>query len=103
MTTSNPHPAPPAPKRLVRDPDGMIGGVASGFADYVGVDVTIIRLALVAAFVIGGGGLLLYLIAWIVIPKGDGRTPPPPEVPPAASGSGEAAWPAPPAPSSAAE
>ncbi len=56
------------PKRIYRDPNGPLGGVASGFAAYFDVDPVIVRLLwLVALF--SGIGLPAYLICWLVIPK----------------------------------
>ncbi|HEY3978986.1 MAG TPA: PspC domain-containing protein [Streptosporangiaceae bacterium] len=48
----------------------MIAGVCAGFADYLGVDVTLIRVLVAALAVItGGAGLLAYLVAWALIPN----------------------------------
>ena len=58
-------------KRLVRARKGrLLAGVCSGIAEYVGIDVTVIRLIFVAVGVVTFGvGLLVYLAAWIVIPE----------------------------------
>jgi phage shock protein PspC (stress-responsive transcriptional regulator) len=48
--------------------DGRIGGVASGIADHLRVDPTVVRLAFALLAFVGGAGLLAYLIAWAVIP-----------------------------------
>jgi phage shock protein PspC (stress-responsive transcriptional regulator) len=57
-------------KRLYRKPEGrIVAGVCTGLADYLGIDVTIIRLVFVALTVFGGAGALLYLIAWAVVPE----------------------------------
>ncbi len=58
-------------KRLFRDPDhAMIGGVAAGFAHYLGIDITLMRLLfLILLFVTQGSFLLIYLLLWIIIPK----------------------------------
>ena len=56
-------------KKLFRsESNKKIAGVCGGLADYLSVDVTIIRLiwALVAVF--GGTGLVAYLIAALIIP-----------------------------------
>jgi phage shock protein PspC (stress-responsive transcriptional regulator) len=78
----------PAPVRMLRrDPDGPIGGVATGLARYFDIDVTLVRLAFVLTFFTIGTGPLFYLIAWIVIPKAEQPamrmvyTPPPPKAP----------------------
>lgn len=47
----------------------MIAGVCAGFARYFKIDVTLIRIAWLAAVVLAGTGLLAYLICWIVMPK----------------------------------
>jgi phage shock protein PspC (stress-responsive transcriptional regulator) len=58
-------------KRLVRARKGrLLAGVCSGIAEYVGIDVTVIRLIFVAVGVVTFGvGVLIYLAAWIVIPE----------------------------------
>jgi phage shock protein C len=58
-------------KRLVRARKGrLLAGVCSGIAEYVSIDVTVIRLIFVALGVVTFGvGVLIYLAAWIVIPE----------------------------------
>lgn len=57
-------------KRLYRKPEGrIVAGVCTGLADYLGVDVTIIRLVFAALTIFGGAGVLLYLIAWALVPE----------------------------------
>jgi phage shock protein PspC (stress-responsive transcriptional regulator) len=60
--------------RIRRDTDnGMVGGVAAGFARNLDVDVVWIRLAFVLATVFAGGlGLVVYLASWLIIPAADG-------------------------------
>jgi phage shock protein C len=57
-------------KRLYRnDFEKVIAGVSSGVADYMEVDVTIIRLLFVLSTVfLFGTGILVYLVMWIVVP-----------------------------------
>lgn len=59
------------PVRLHRSRDErMIAGVCGGLAETLGVDVAILRLALVLATVLGvGAGVILYVACWILIPK----------------------------------
>jgi len=47
--------------------NGKVMGVCAGIADYTGLDVTLVRLGLVAAIVLGAGALLpVYFVAgWI--------------------------------------
>jgi phage shock protein PspC (stress-responsive transcriptional regulator) len=60
----------PVEKRLFRDEDNAtIGGVASGFANYFGIDVVIIRALFVLAVFVGGFGVPLYIILWVITPK----------------------------------
>lgn len=48
----------------------MIAGVCGGFAEVLGIDATIPRLALVLATVLGfGAGLVLYIACWILMPE----------------------------------
>ena len=57
-------------KRLYRKPKGrIVAGVCTGLADYLGIDVTIVRLVFAALTVFGGAGALLYVIAWAVVPE----------------------------------
>jgi phage shock protein C len=60
-----------APQRLYRAMwDKKIAGVCSGFAQYLDVDVTLVRLAVVAGTLFSGGiGLLAYIAAWIIMPS----------------------------------
>jgi phage shock protein C len=61
-------------KVLMRRRDGrMLAGVCAGIADYLGLDVSLVRAiwAVVAVFT-GGAGALAYLAAWIIIP-GEGQ------------------------------
>jgi phage shock protein PspC (stress-responsive transcriptional regulator) len=49
--------------------DRMLAGVAGGIADYLGVDATIVRIALVVLTFIGGAGIPVYLAGWLLIPE----------------------------------
>jgi phage shock protein PspC (stress-responsive transcriptional regulator) len=51
--------------------DRMLAGVASGLARYLGVDVLLVRIALVVLVFVGGIGLPLYLASWLLIPEED--------------------------------
>jgi len=57
-------------KKLFRNEhDKMIAGVASGLADYLEIDVVIVRLLfLLASIFMAGTGLVAYIILWIVVP-----------------------------------
>jgi len=56
-------------KRLYRDPSNkMIGGVCSGLAAYLNIDITIFRVLFLVALFCGSVGLWIYIIFWIVAP-----------------------------------
>jgi len=46
----------------------MIGGVAQGLAEYLNIDVTLVRILFILMVLVGGGGVVLYVILWIVLP-----------------------------------
>jgi phage shock protein PspC (stress-responsive transcriptional regulator) len=48
--------------------DGILGGVATGLADYFHVAPSLMRLTFVVLTFFGGLGILLYLAGWLVIP-----------------------------------
>jgi phage shock protein PspC (stress-responsive transcriptional regulator) len=52
--------------------DRMLGGVAAGIADYLGVDETIVRIVFVVLTFVGGVGIPAYLAGWLLIPE-EGR------------------------------
>lgn len=66
---------PFARKKLFRDPqNSMLGGVCSGFAFYLNIDVTIVRILTVLLFFLSATTVAIaYIILWIVIPEA--RTP----------------------------
>jgi phage shock protein C len=50
--------------------DRTVAGVCGGVANMLGVDAALIRIALVAATILGfGTGAVLYLICWIMVPE----------------------------------
>ena len=77
--------------RLRRSRSGaVLGGVCAGVARSAGLDVLLLRVAVVAATVLTGGvGIPAYLLAWVLIPREpaaplaadptvpDGAVPPP--------------------------
>jgi len=57
-------------KKLYRDPyHKIIGGVCAGLAEYLDMDITVVRLLFAFAFFIMGVGLIPYIILWIVLPR----------------------------------
>jgi len=57
-------------RRLVRRPDDKrLGGVASGIADYLGVDATLTRIGFILLAITGGVGIPLYVLLWLFLPE----------------------------------
>jgi phage shock protein PspC (stress-responsive transcriptional regulator) len=48
--------------------DRMLTGVATGLAEYFGVDAMIVRVAFVVLTAVGGAGIPLYLAGLLLIP-----------------------------------
>ena len=56
-------------KRIIRSrKDRIISGVCGGFAEYFGLDPSLIRLGWIFFTLFGGSGILAYFLAMIVIP-----------------------------------
>ena len=57
-------------KKLQRIEHGKIlGGVATGLAEYLEMDVTIVRIVLILMAVFGFAGVLVYIVLWIALPE----------------------------------
>lgn len=61
----------PFRKKLYRDPqNSMLGGVCSGLAYYLNIDVTIVRLLTVVLFFLSATTVgIAYIVLWIVVPE----------------------------------
>ena len=60
----------PAHKKLTLSrTDKKIAGVCGGFAEYLQLDSTLVRLIWVMLALVGGCGLLGYVVAWLVMPQ----------------------------------
>ena len=60
------------PRKLYRDLDEKkIAGICSGLALYLDVDVTLVRVLMLAALIFGSAGFWVYVILWIVVPVAD--------------------------------
>ncbi len=46
-----------------------IAGVCAGFARYLDIDVTVVRIVWLAIALCTGVGFIAYLVAWILMPK----------------------------------
>ena len=64
-------PLPPAgAARLMRAREGKkIAGVCAGFARYMDVDVTLVRIAWLLIALTAGVGVIAYIVAWIAMPR----------------------------------
>jgi len=59
-------------KKLFRDTeDKFLGGVCSGMAHYVGIDVIWMRLLWLILFFFFGTGILVYILLWILVPQAE--------------------------------
>lgn len=71
---------PPNPHRLYRSTRRSICGVCAGFAEYLNLDVTMVRLVWVLSlFILGPISLIAYFVACVVMPV---RSEEPPEMKP---------------------
>ena len=62
-------------KKLYRSTNNkMLSGVCAGFADFIGIDPTIVRViyALVSFFTCGFPGVIVYIMLAIIIPEDNG-------------------------------
>ena len=56
-------------KRLTLDPaNKKIAGVCAGVANYLEIDVTVVRVVFLASIIFGGVGLWAYLVIWALAP-----------------------------------
>ncbi|WP_410874495.1 PspC domain-containing protein [Nocardia sp. A7] len=63
-------PVPETPRLVRRSGGRVVGGVAGGLADHLGVDVVKVRLAFVLLSALVGAGLVAYGLLWIFTPGG---------------------------------
>jgi phage shock protein C len=61
---------PPSRTRFYRDKrNGKVMGICSGIADYTGFDVSLVRIAMIAAVFLSSGSILpVYFIAGMIAP-----------------------------------
>ena len=60
-------------KKLVRSSNKVLAGICGGFAEYLDVDPTVVRVIYLALTIFSAAfpGVLLYLILLFVIPQGN--------------------------------
>lgn len=57
------------PRKLYRDAQNKrLAGVCSGLSLYFDVDVTLVRVIMLGALVLGSAGFWIYVILWIAVP-----------------------------------
>lgn len=61
-------PAKREAKTLTLSRDKKIAGVCGGFAEYMEIDATLVRLLWIFLVFFGGWGVIAYIVAWIVMP-----------------------------------
>jgi phage shock protein PspC (stress-responsive transcriptional regulator) len=75
QATSDSTPSPETSSRPRSQPlsrpfhDRMLAGVAAGIAQYLGVDVILVRVVLAVLAFVGGAGIPIYLAGWLLIPE----------------------------------
>ena len=70
--------APARPRRLVRSSrHKMIAGVCGGIAEYLGMDVTVVRVLYVLVSIVSAAfpGILAYIVLMFVMPRADAAAP----------------------------
>ena len=67
---------PPYPRLLRRSGGRVVGGVAGGLADHLGVDVFKVRMAFVLLSALMGAGIVAYGLLWVFTPAGADAPPP---------------------------
>jgi phage shock protein C len=57
-------------KKLERKINGrLLAGVCAGLGDYLGIDVTLIRVIFAVLTLFGGLGVIAYVMAWALVPE----------------------------------
>lgn len=64
----------PNPRRslMLDKRNKKIAGVCAGFARYLDVDVTLVRVLWLAIALVTGVGFIAYLAAWLIMPADNG-------------------------------
>lgn len=61
--------------RLIKSEHKMIAGICAGIAEYLGWNVTIVRLIYVLLTIFTAfAGVIVYIILWIVMPAADKKS-----------------------------
>ena len=69
---SSAFPEDKVPRKLYRDMGNKgVAGVCAGLAHYFEIDVTIIRIIMLVALIMGTSGFWIYVVLWIAVPKAE--------------------------------
>jgi signal transduction histidine kinase/phage shock protein PspC (stress-responsive transcriptional regulator) len=68
-----PEATPATPRLYRRSQHRILGGVAGGIADHIGVSARSVRIVFVLLTLFGGVGVVLYGVFWIVLPPPPGH------------------------------
>ncbi len=62
---------PPVPRKFLyrSRANRKIAGVCGGFAEYLDLDPTLVRIVWIMLAIFGGWGVIGYIIAWIIMPQ----------------------------------
>ncbi len=67
---------PPVARPLMLDKrEKKIAGVCAGFARYLDMDITLVRVVWLAVALMTGVGFIAYLAAWLIMPSDHGLEP----------------------------
>jgi len=59
-----------SPKKLYRSTKNkMIAGVCAGIAEYMDLDVTVVRVLFAVVTIAGGAGILAYIVMMLLMPE----------------------------------
>lgn len=58
-----------------RGPQRVVAGVGAGLAEKLGLNVWLVRLLILLAFLLPGIGIAAYVVVWAVTPWQDGSIP----------------------------
>jgi phage shock protein C len=58
-------------RKLLRSNNRVIAGVCAGIAEWLGWDITLVRILYVVISILSAAfpGILVYIIMWIIMPK----------------------------------
>jgi len=61
-------------KKLYRSKNKVIWGICAGLAEYLGMDVMLVRIIWAVVTLFTGVPILIYIVMYFVVPEADGTT-----------------------------